>query len=179
MFKNFPIILINDFINPSAQEKKDLIKQITAPKIKSNNNDGGAVNTSVDYESNSLLDRIYDKYVDTCHEVLKPFTLHHDTSNIAWTYCTNDQDTKHVWHNHTKSSTINSVYYLQIPHCEGNQLEIEYKGNRVDFHPRENDFLIFPNYINHAPMKPRSKEFRISINFELLCNEKAEDIFAF
>ena len=34
MFKNFPIILINDFINPSAQEKKDLIKQITAPKLR-------------------------------------------------------------------------------------------------------------------------------------------------
>ena len=178
MFKNFPVILLNNFMRPSAEEKTDLINQIIEPKIKLNNNRGGAVSTQVEYESNSFLDKIYAKYIKTCQELLNPFTFHPDTAETAWTYCTNQDDTKHVWHNHIKSSTINSVYYLQIPHCEGNQLEIEYRGNRIDFHPREDDFLIFPNYINHAPMRPHSKEFRISINFEILCREKAEDIFA-
>ena len=37
MFKNFPVILLNNFMRPSAEEKTDLINQIIEPKIKLNN----------------------------------------------------------------------------------------------------------------------------------------------
>ena len=62
MFKNFPVILLNNFMRPSAEEKTALINQIIEPKIKLNNNRGGAVSTQVEYESNSFLDKIYAKY---------------------------------------------------------------------------------------------------------------------
>ena len=170
-----PIFVLNNFYRPTKKEKESLIKQIEKPKNKFNDNDFGAHN--VEFKNNKFNKKMYLKFLKVCKQILQPFTLHKNNNTKSFVYCINKFDYNHVWHNHSKTCTINSVYYLKVPKTKGNQLEMECNGTRFDFFPKENDFIIFPRYINHAPKKPESDEYRISINFELLCNEPAEKIF--
>ena len=170
-----PLFILNNFYVPSQKEKQFLIDKIVIPKIKFNNNNYGEHNVEfVDKLFNKIM---YQKFINVSKQLLNNFTLHKNNNNKAYVYCTNKNDYHHVWHDHKNTCSINSVYYLKIPSEEKGQLEIEHEGNRFDFFPKENDFIIFPSYLKHAPKKPNTEEYRISINFELLCNEKTEDIF--
>jgi len=170
---NLPLFVINNFYIPT--QKENLIKEILTPKIKLNNNNYGEHN--VEFINESFNKIMYKKFLDASKKLLNKFTLHKDNTYKAWVYCTNKNDYHEVWHDHKSTCSINSVYYLSIPNEEECQLKLEHNKNRFDFFPKENDFIIFPSYLKHAPKKPSTDEYRISINFELLCNEKTEDIF--
>ena len=170
-----PLFVINNFYIPTKKEKLNLIREIEKPKIKFNNNNFGEHN--VEFTNKLFNKMMYKKFINISRKLLNKFTIHKDSNEKSFVYCINKHDYDNVWHDHKSTCSINSVYYLKIPNAEGGQLEVEYKGNRFDFFPKENDFIIFPSYLKHAPKKPETDEYRISINFELLCNEKTEDIF--
>ena len=174
----FPLILFENYVIPTKEEKDFIISDIVSRKENYNDNNFGANNVEVVCDYNNFLKKLYEKYVETCRQILNPFTIHESNIDMPWTYCTNQYDHIHAWHNHMKSSTINCVYYLQIPNCEGGQLEIEYDGKRLDFYPKEYDLIIFPNFLDHAPRRPYCDEYRISINLEIRCNEPSKYIFA-
>lgn len=174
----FPIILIENFSVPTKEQKDFIVKSIVRKKEKNNDNNSGANNVKVTDDYDNFIKNTYNKFVSTSKEILNPFTISKNNSTQAWTYCTNQYDHIHVWHNHITTSTINSVYYLQVPNCGGGQLEIEYNNKRLDYLPKENDFIIFPNFINHAPRRPFCDQYRISINFEIACEENSKQIFS-
>jgi len=178
IFDGVPIILFENFIIPKENEKKYIVNDIEFRKKRNNDNNNGKNNVKVLCDYNNFIKKLYEKFILTSKKTLNTFSIHENNSEQAWTYCTNQDDIHHVWHNHINTSTINSVYYLQVPNCGGGQLEIQYKNKRFDFHPKEYDFIIFPDFLDHAPRRPYCKEYRISINLELLCNEDSEKIFS-
>ena len=76
------------------------------------------------------------------------------------------------------TATINAVFYLQVPKSSGGQLDFKYQDKYIGFFPKENDLLIFPNFLNHAPKKSHSEDYRVSINQEIRCVESSEYIFS-
>jgi hypothetical protein len=84
---------------------------------------------------------------------------------------------KEVWHNHLNTSTINSVYYLNIPKNDHVTIDFELNGNFFTYKISNNDLIIFPNYLNHKPNRCYKSGYRISINMEIICNESSEYIF--
>jgi hypothetical protein len=118
---------------------------------------------------------LYDIFIKYCNKVLNKFTLK-DNDFKCWCYYSDITFTKGNWHNHKKSSTINSVVYLNLPKKEKG---IDFKINNkiFNFIPKQFDFIIFPNYLEHYPYPSNTDEPRISLNLELRCFEDSRKIF--
>tara|TARA_Y100000114_G_scaffold127482_1_gene124159 strand:+ start:1305 stop:1832 length:528 start_codon:yes stop_codon:yes gene_type:complete len=118
---------------------------------------------------------LYDMFINKCKEHLNDFTLR-DKNFELWCYYTNKDYAKgNKWHNHIRTSTINSVLYLET--VKGKGIEFENNGEYLYIEPKDYDFLIFPDFLNHLPRISEDKR-RISFNMELRCNENSQDIFA-
>lgn len=118
---------------------------------------------------------LYDIFIKYCNKVLNKFTLK-DNNFKCWCYYSDITFTKAFWHNHKYTSTINSVIYLKLPKKEKG---IDFKINNkiFNFIPKQFDFIIFPNYLEHFPYPSTTDEPRISINLELRCLENSKNIF--
>ena len=82
-----------------------------------------------------------------------------------------------MWHNHLNTSTINGVYYLNIPENDYVTIDFGLNGNIYTRKVNNYDLIIFPNYLNHKPNRCYKDGYRISINMEITCKESAEYIF--
>jgi hypothetical protein len=80
------------------------------------------------------------------------------------------------WHNHIETSSINGVYYLKVNEDERGIL-FAHEGKEYHYMPKNNDLIIFPNYLKHLPL-PSLTATRISINMEIITNEDVDTIFS-
>ena len=120
------------------------------------------------------------KFRNTCTEIFGDLQYLPTNNDFCWAYCSNNGDYAEIWHNHMKTSTINSVYYLNVPKCSGGEIEFDLGGGKVfKYKPKNFDLLIFPNYLRHRPLKVDSIDLRVSINMEFLCEEPPFYIFDF
>ena len=85
-----------------------------------------------------------------------------------------DDNPNYPWHNHINTSTINGVLYLETIPKHGIKFKYDNKITYKEVKPY--DLLIFPNFLDHVPIISKLKR-RISLNFELNCVEKSEEIF--
>jgi len=82
-----------------------------------------------------------------------------------------------MWHNHINSSTINAVYYLNIPKKDNVTIDFELNKKLLTYKIKNYDLIIFPDNLNHKPNRCYNDGYRISINMEIICNETSEHIF--
>ena len=118
---------------------------------------------------------LYDLFIRNNIKLLNPFTIR-DPQLKVWCYFTGlgNHIEEDIWHNHTRTSNINSVIYLQTLKDHGIKFE---NGNESWYVEPENfDLLIFPGFLNHRPVTSQTQQ-RISLNLELKCNETDKDIF--
>ena len=123
--------------------------------------------------------------------MLNNFTLRDEDFKV-WCYLTDENYSQgDTWHNHIRTSTINGVLYLQtvrgggIEICTDYNVNIKYdipdeeynRENIKYIRPNNFDLLIFPNFMDHRPIIPKSKKKRISFNMELMCKESSHTIF--
>ena len=80
-----------------------------------------------------------------------------------------------AWHTHTKTATINGVYYLRVFDNCGCKFLIN--GEEKLYKPKNDELLIFPSTLKHYPI-PSTKGIRISINMEILTKEDVHTVFA-
>ena len=114
-------------------------------------------------------------FIKKSRKLLNPFTIR-DPQLKVWCYFTGlgNHIEEDIWHNHTRTSNINSVIYLQTLKDHGIKFE---NGNESWYVEPENfDLLIFPGFLNHRPVTSQTQQ-RISLNLELKCNETDKDIF--
>jgi hypothetical protein len=173
----FPVLLFENFIKPSKKEREIILEDIISKKVRTNNNEDGTHNWPVEKDYNNFLKKLYYKTLSTAKKNLNPF-YDLEWNKKSHTYCTNINDNNLVWHNHLMTATINAVFYLQVPKSSGGQLDFKYQDKYIGFFPKENDLLIFPNFLNHAPKKSESEDYRVSINQEIRCVESSEYIFS-
>ena len=134
---------------------------------------------------------LYHLFIRESRRLLNNFTLRDEDFKV-WCYLTDENYSQgDTWHNHIRTSTINGVLYLQtvrgggIEICTDYNVNIKYdipdeeynRENIKYIQPNNFDLLIFPNFIDHRPIIPKSKKKRITFNMELRCKEPSHTIF--
>jgi len=175
MMKDFPIIRIDDFYEFSKGEHKRVCNNVI-DQIKRSDWDN-----NYKIKESKFTIKLYDKFLNTSKKLLNKFTLNENyNKNYCWAVASNKDFKPSInWHNHITTSTINSVYYLNIPEgMKGG--EIEFRNRRKDvlkIKPKTNELYIFPGWMWHNPINVKSEELRLSINMEIVTKEKPVDIF--
>lgn len=123
----------------------------------------------------SILNGLYYRFLYKTQKVLGPFNLSEKNSNTCWAYMTNKDHYIGGIHDHMRSSTINGVYYLNVPKTEDEKEGIItfFDDNDKElfwYKPRNNDLIIMPNFLKHEPKPISTEEYRVSINMEILCD---------
>jgi len=161
------LIYKKSITNELLNIKKDLIKACLKQRIKLNPK--LAYNFEVESKHKNYL---YNIFYHTSKSYLNNFTLH-DVNFKLWCYLSDKNFHKGRWHNHLKTSTINCVIYLKT---QNKGINFKHNHREINIIPKENDLLIFPNFLDHYP-EPSKKEPRITLNLEFRCKEDAKDIF--
>lgn len=178
--KNFPIYLIKNFFVLDEDTRKILIEMLLENKLKNHKEPFASFPISVDF--NDFFANLYKKFFLVSSSVFGGFSLSHENTNLCWSYCSNKYD--HGFdsiHNHINTSTINSVYYLNIPPrmtLEKGSITFFLEDKTFTYKPNNHDLLIFPNYLNHRVNNYEDdEEYRVSINMEIKCIETSEELF--
>jgi len=152
-------------------KKAEIIKDILRSKEKAGDYKTKGYNFEVFTKYNDYL---YDLFIKKSRKLLNSFTIK-DSRLRVWCYFTGLKDPlKDRWHNHTRTSNINSVIYLETVKDYG----INFKTDKESWYiePKNFDLLIFPGFLSHKPVTSNIQQ-RISLNLELKCNEEDKDIF--
>ena len=168
--KQRPVYQLN--LKKELKNKKDeIIKDVLKAKRKHDQIE----TTNYNFEVASLHnDYLYDLFIKKSRKLLNPFTIK-DPQLKVWGYFTglgNQQED--IWHNHIRTSNINSVIYLKTLKDQGIKFKMGEESWYVE--PKNFDMLIFPGFLNHLPVTSSTQQ-RISLNLELKCNETDRDIF--
>ena len=161
-FSGLPLISIKDFFNIS-KHKSNLLNEILSQM-----NNGGR---QVKLKSNKILSKIYQNFLEYSQNRFGKLDIIQEPE--MWALCTNKDNWKSVIHNHIETSTINAVYYLNIPQIDYKNvgdIKLLHNDKWYNYMPSENELLIFPNYLTHDTEYNKTEDFRVSINMEIKCN---------
>lgn len=183
MFKKisneFPIFVWNNFKCISDFEKNELMNIVLDNKKR--NHSGGGGSFKIDYDPTSFFENLYSNFLNSTVNFFGELKLKKNNSNICWSYSSNNIDHgPGMIHNHIKTSTINSVYYLNIPKSatiKNGSIQFFLNQKTFSYLPKDFDLIIFPNYLDHKINYLNDPEYRISINMEILCLENSIDLF--
>ena len=170
-----PIWIYKRFSEPTHQEKSNLIELVN--ESRKNLNKSLGYNFQVTGDHFGFFNSLYEKFLHASFEQFGQFTLSTENSNRVWAYYSTSTEYASVWHDHTRTSTINSVYYLSVPSGGGGEIEFILNGSVFSYKPEEGDLLVFPDYLVHRPTPCLSEKARISINMEIKTIEKSINIF--
>ena len=163
-FSGLPLISIKNFFNIS-KHKEDLLNEI----LDQMKNDG----RQVKLKSNKVLSKIYQNFLDYSQNRFGKLDIIKEPE--MWALCTNKDNWKSVVHNHIETSTINAVYYLNIPQLNYKNvgdIKLLHNNKWYNYTPSENELIIFPNYLTHDTEFNNTDDFRVSINMEIKCNNE-------
>ena len=172
------IISLSNFYNISDSDKKILIEDIFHCKNLHDskpNSKGVSSNFLVSKDRLNILPKIYNKILETCKNLFKEIDLADRNSTKCWSLCTNKDYWESVPHDHLETSTINTVYYLQIPKIGNNfcgKIRFLINNEWEDYQPKPNELLIIPNCLVHDTTFHNTEEWRIILNFEIITNNK-------
>ena len=161
-FSGLPLISIKNFFNIS-KHKNNLLNEILEQM-----NDGGR---QVKLKSNKVLSKIYQNFLEYSQNRFGKLNIIKEPE--MWALCTNKDNWKSVVHNHIETSTINAVYYLNIPQIDYKNvgdIKLLHNDKWYNYMPSENELIIFPNYLTHDTEFNKTDDFRVSINMEIKCN---------
>jgi len=183
---SIPVILLENFLIPSEEEKNEVLHNIFEAKKEHerlNNYEKKYYSYAIKNDLNNYLKKLYNNYLLFCFKFFGNFNLSERNNTTCWAYCSNEKDFNSCWHNHERSSTINAVYYINIPKNSGGPLYFKIPKDDDNFEmfsyfPKNYDLVIFPDYLEHRPMPSSSLEYRTSINMEIICkNITSKNLF--
>ena len=172
------IVSIPNFYNISDSDKNILIEDIFYSKdLHDNKKNSVGVNENflVVRDRAKILKKIYDKILNTCESLFEKIDLSDNNSDKCWSLCTNKDYWESVPHDHIKTSTINTVYYLQVPKIDNQfcgMIRFLIDGKWNDYQPEPNELIIIPNDLVHDTTFHDTEEWRISLNFEIITKNK-------
>lgn len=129
---------------------------------------------------NDLFKPLYNTFNIICADVFDELYISSYNREICWANVYNCDSYRSNLHHHLRTSTINSVFYLQIPNDgdpNSSGLRSVYNNKNYVFVPNELDLVIMPSWMPHEPLPHTSKENRIAINMELRCDKQIDDIY--
>ena len=134
-------------------------------------------NFKIEETKSGDLDRLYQAALNKASKMFKSLELLPNNSRDCWAYVSNKDFNRNDIHHHIRTSVINMVYYLNASKLENYRdgaISI-YKNKDLEseifcYKPRARDLLIMPNWLLHSPLLTSSKDYRIAINMEIMCN---------
>lgn len=184
-FAGVPVLSIKNFYKFNIFEKEKLIEKILDAKDYYDNKPNSLKtqsNFEILYDYNNLLIKLYEKFFNTAKSLFGDFKVSKRSKTTCWACVTNEDYYDFVPHNHLTSSTINSVYYLNIPKVNRNlsgPIKFQVNNEWIYYQPDNFELIFFPNYLVHDATKHESKEWRISINMEIICEEDKDYIMEY
>jgi len=153
-----------EFYEAIVKDHKNLLNENYY--IKTNNN-----SFFMDNKYDNFVKYLYSIFLNECENLFGKLELSCENKTGAWVYVSNKNEYRSRIHNHVKTSTINSVYYLNVPSNKSGGIGF-YNDNKIihTHQPVNDELLIFPNYLEHQPLISMTEEYRIAINLEIICN---------
>lgn len=90
----------------------------------------------------------------------------------TWIYVQNKENWSSVWHTHVSTSTVNAVFYINPPE-KGGGLSLRLNGVETTIQPKPNYLYVFPYWMEHKPNPQEDEDWRISVNIEYVCSQRA------
>jgi hypothetical protein len=118
-----------------------------------------------------FINTIYEKFFQESTKLFGELVLNSTNIKDGWAYINNKNFYKNGIHNHLNTSTINSVYYLNVPDTKTGSINFFDNEHNVIYthHPKEKELIIFPNYMLHEPCQSMTDKYRIAVNLEIKC----------
>ena len=174
LHKDFPIFLIKNF-NPIYFSKDKIVE-----KVLENRElfycEQFSYNFLIKNDYKNFFSNLYKKFYNLCKKNFS-FTLSTKSIDACWSYVSDKNNFREVWHNHLNTSTINGVYYLNVPKNDNVTIDFELDNIIFTYKVNNYDLIIFPNYLNHKPNRCYKNGYRISVNMEIICNETVDYVF--
>lgn len=123
---------------------------------------------------------LYNQYLKIAETIIGPFKPSVKQKHWCWANVYNGDKNNTNMHDHRPTSTINAVFYLNVPddmqESEG-ALEIYNDGKIDKFFPENCDLIIMPSWMPHRPTDHSSSQYRIAINMEISTIEKVDELY--
>lgn len=181
--EDFPIFVWNNFYILDDYRRKELMLIILENK-KNNHFIGpgiGGGSFKITEDPTQFFNELYQKFFESTVNFFGTLNILPENSNMCWSYSSNCVDHGPGFtHNHMDTSTINSVYYLNVPDSatqEHGSIQFFLNEKTFSYRPNNFDLILFPNYLDHKINFLNDPEYRISINMEILCEEDAYKLF--
>jgi len=177
--ENFPVLIWKNFEILEDSKRLELMDVVLENKARNHHRVGGSF--KIDQDPTSFFQELYLKFFDTANEFFGGLNVLPKNSSMCWSYSSNDVDHgPGMIHNHIHTSTINSVYYLNIPDSatlENGSIQFFLDDQTFSYRPNRFDLVVFPNFLDHRINYLNDPEYRISINMEILCENNPLDLF--
>lgn len=176
IIEELPIYLVENFFILDDVEREKNIELAINNKKYINIFPKSGHNYPIIEDDFNFYKSLYKNFYDFCNLNFN-FTTCKYNKKVCWCYIDNINNSVSKFHNHIKSSSINAVYYLNVPDEESGCIEFLIDDKLLVYQPKNFDLLIFPNYMIHRPTQNKKEEWRISINMEILAEENVDKIF--
>lgn len=177
--ENFPVLIWKNFEILEDSKRLELMDVVLENKKRNHYGNGGSF--KIDQDPTSFFQELYLKFFDAANEFFGGLNVLPKNSSMCWSYSSNDVDHgPGMIHNHIHTSTINSVYYLNIPDSatlENGSIQFFLDDQTFSYRPNNFDLVVFPNFLDHRINYLNDPEYRISINMEILCENNPHDLF--
>jgi hypothetical protein len=180
--QDIPLISVKNFFTVKEENKQKLIPHlIKYKKIHDENNNSGGATASfqVEYDSYGILKTLYQQFYNLCYHIFGPFTLSDNHDDRICSLMTNNTYWEFNPHHHIATSTINGVYYLNLPKINDEycgRFLVQWENAWYSYQPEPSELIIMPNFLVHDIAHHDSKEWRISINMEITTNETLKEL---
>lgn len=173
----FPQVLETQLLlSPSVKAR--MVDTVLSQKDTANYHGGYTFHVKDQHEDFKIL---YNFFFNTVINLFGNVKLSPTHKTWCWANVYNKESFRTNAHNHIKTSSINSVYYLKMPKDVGDDeggLNLYPPGlEPIQFQPDEGDLLIMPNNTIHEPLLHNSMDYRISVNMEMCIESNVFDYF--
>ena len=171
--------IISVQLDPAEFNKERMVQCVLSQKdLDITNYHGGYTFEIIDPYND--FGRLYLKFLSIVNDIFGPFNYSTKHKHWCWANVYNRENFVTNMHDHTTTSTINGVFYLNVPKdCSDTEGGIKFliNGEEELYVPDEFELLIMPSYQAHSPQYHSSKENRIAINMEICTIEEVGQVY--
>ena len=138
----------------------------------------GGFNFPILEDDSDFFNKLYTKFLERSRKEFDKLSISSHNSATCWCYRGNKVDMgirqPSWWHNHSTTSTINGVYYMEV-YNDGISFMVD--NNIYDYLPENGELIIFPSTLVHAAQPNTLQKYRYSVNMEILTTEPSHQLF--
>jgi hypothetical protein len=121
--------------------------------------------------------KIYNTFFSIVSNIFGPFNLSTKQRNYCWANVYNKDSYRSNLHHHLRTSSVNGIFYLNLPSATDGGLKLVHDDQELTFMPENLDLLIMPAWMPHEPLPVNTLENRIAINMEIATIEHVDDYY--